>query len=138
MSPDKEFPDERAIQSRNGNGHCNQKPGDSDHIMFVQPVSGRITIETSGTRIAETTNALRVIEIGKSVYEPRYYVPTADLVVALDALENTTHCPIKGDARYFALNGVEVAWRYDTLDFASVLEDHLSFAADNLTITHHT
>lgn len=113
-----------------------RNPANQDHMMFVQPVKGRITIDANGTRVAETTNALRIIELGKSVYEPRYYIPAADVTVALDTLDKTTHCPIKGDANYYALNGVELAWGYDTLNFASVLENHLSFAADQLTITH--
>jgi uncharacterized protein (DUF427 family) len=113
-----------------------RNPANQDHLMFVQPVTGRITVDANGTRVADTTNALRVIELGKSVYEPRYYIPFDDVTVALETLDKTTHCPLKGDARYYALNGAELAWRYDTLDFACVLEGHLSFAADQLIITH--
>ncbi len=126
------------MQSNPAMANAIRNPANHDHIMFVQPVTGRITVDASGTRVADSTNALRVIEIGKSVYEPRYYIPAADVTATLDALDKTTHCPIKGDARYYALNGAELAWRYDTLDFASVLEDHLSFASDGLTITHNT
>lgn len=115
-----------------------RNPANYDHMMFVQQVRGRIAIDVDGKRIADSINALRVIEIGNSVYEPRYYIPNDDVTAKLEPLDKTTHCPIKGEARYYTLNGKELAWRYDTFDFADILEGHLSFDAGNLTITHKT
>ena len=112
-----------------------RNPANPNHFMVVQRVGRRLQIHIDGVRIAETNTALRVIEIGHHAYEPRLYIPVGDVTAELTKSDKTTHCPLKGDASYYALNGTEVGWRYDPFDFAKILEGHLSFFGDNLTIT---
>ncbi|MEO1695353.1 MAG: DUF427 domain-containing protein, partial [Pseudomonadota bacterium] len=67
------------------------------------------------------------------------YVPAEDIVGALVPVpERTTHCPLKGDASYFTLDGLPeaapIAWTYsNVLDRASVLAEHIAFYADAVT-----
>lgn len=111
-----------------------RNPADPHHFMVVQPVEGYVQIDIDGVGVAKTHRALLVIEIGSHVYQPRYYVPKADVIVDLTETNRTTHCPLKGHASYFSLNGNEVGWCYNTFDFAEILEGQISFASENLSI----
>lgn len=108
---------------------------DDAHLMVIKNVSRRIRIYRGDALIADTTSALRVIEIGKSVYDPVIYVPAADLSVAVETVDRSTHCPIKGDAGYISLGGDEIGWIYkDPIDFAHRLADHYAFWPDKVRI----
>jgi uncharacterized protein (DUF427 family) len=50
-------------------------PADPHHSMIVQPVHHRVQVFVDGTRVADTDSALRVIETGGRMYEPRH-LPT--------------------------------------------------------------
>ncbi|MFV2092674.1 MAG: DUF427 domain-containing protein [Hyphomicrobiales bacterium] len=112
-----------------------RNPANPNHFMVVLPVDRRVQIHIGGVQVVDTASALRVIEIGKHAYQPRLYIPAADVTAELSRTGKTTHCPLKGEAAYYALDGAEVAWRYDTFDFAAILEGHLSFMAEGLSIT---
>lgn len=97
-----------------------RNPGNPAHFMALKPIKGRVRIYADETLLAETQNALRMVEVGKDVYDPLIYVPAADMTAPLERLEKTTHCPLKGDASYHAYKGEEIAWSYDSpLAFAS-------------------
>ncbi len=109
-------------------------PNNPDHFMVVQPVPRRVRIYRNGDLVADSWKALRVVEISKRAYEPCLYIPMADVTAMLQKLEKTTHCPLKGEADYHAINGEEAAWSYRTYDFARALEGHVSFWPDGLKI----
>ncbi len=111
-----------------------RNPNNPNHFMVAQPVGRRVRLYSGETLIADTDDALRVIEVGKSIYAPCLYIPHADVEVDMVKTDKTTHCPLKGDAAYYAIDGVEMAWRYDTFDFAKVLEGHVSFWPQELRI----
>ena len=102
-------------------------PANPAHFLVLQPVAGRVRVYHRDVLIASTVRAIRVIEIGQKVYEPRIYVPAGDLARRLDPLDRMSHCPLKGHARYFAHGGEEISWRYDTYDFARGLDHHHAF-----------
>jgi uncharacterized protein (DUF427 family) len=109
--------------------------GNPDHLMVIRPVRRTVRVYIGDTLIAQTHNALRVMEMGKSLYDPALYIPVSDLVVDLDPVDKSTHCPLKGDASYLAMNGAEIAWTYDRpLEGAQMLEDHLAFWPDKVRI----
>ncbi|WP_114285289.1 DUF427 domain-containing protein [Candidatus Halocynthiibacter alkanivorans] len=112
-----------------------RNPANPNHFMVVMPVKQPVQIHINQTLVAETTRALRVIEIGNHAYQPRLYIPESDVTAKLTKVDKTTHCPLKGDATYYAFGGSEVAWRYDTFDFANVLNGHLSFSAPEMRTT---
>lgn len=88
-----------------------------DHTIAVTPHEGRVTVRFGGEVVAETDGAL---EMREASYPVVLYVPFADCRAELfEATEHTTHCPFKGDARYWTLRaGGETAensvWGYDT------------------------
>jgi len=103
-------------------------PSNPRHFMVLKPIERRIRVFTGDTLIADTMSAVRLIEVGKTIYDPLVYVPTADLCHNLDPLEKSTTCPLKGEAAYFALEGEEIGWAYpDPYDFARALKGYQAF-----------
>jgi uncharacterized protein (DUF427 family) len=73
----------------------------STATVRVEPCARRLRVVFAGEVIADTTNALYLFETG---HLPRYYFPIAD--VRSDLLresDHTSHCPRKGDARYWTI-----------------------------------
>ncbi|MCX2725498.1 DUF427 domain-containing protein [Roseibium salinum] len=93
-----------------------RNPDNPSHLMVVKDVPRRIRVYAGDKLLADSTNALRVIEFGKSLYDPVIYVPEADLTASFKTVDKTTHCPIKGDASYVALGGEEIGWVYKEPD----------------------
>ena len=111
-----------------------RNPANPDHFMVLVPIGHRVRVRHSGQTVAETTEAVRLLETGKHAYAPRIYVPPAALTVPLEQIEKTTHCPLKGDADYFALDGKEIAWSYRALDFATAIDGYYSFWGEDIRI----
>lgn len=113
-------------------------PAEPRHFMRIKPVNGRVRIMSGEHVLADSEDALRLIEAGKDIYDPVIYMPFDDIAVTLHPLPSkTTHCPLKGDASYFALSegGEAIAWTYSgAFDFASELKGHVAFYADRVTI----
>lgn len=81
----------------------------------VEQVPERITVRVGGEIIADTRNAVRVLETS---HPPVYYLPIADFVPgALADSPGTSFCEFKGAARYFDVRSGEdvradAAWTY--------------------------
>jgi uncharacterized protein (DUF427 family) len=77
----------------------------------VEPVSERITIELGGRVIAETTDAVRVLETS---HPPVYYLPRASFLAGiLQPAEGHTVCEFKGAASYLSVGTHDrAAWFY--------------------------
>ncbi len=108
------------------------------HRIEVDEERVHVRVTHMGELLAESTRALNLHE-GK--YPVVVYIPRED--VSMDRLQRTeesTHCPFKGDACYFACRNVEgttpeVAWSYETpFDQMAVIRDHLAFYADRVEI----
>lgn len=111
-----------------------RNPANPNHFMVVRPAGRRARIFFGDILVADSREALRVIEIGRTAYEPRLYFPPSDLLLPLQKLDKVTHCPLKGDAEYFALDGREIGWAYRALDFAAVLDGLISFWGEDMRI----
>lgn len=111
-------------------------PGNPAHLMHVKPVTRRIRITRGGKVLAESAAALRVMETGKDVYDPMIYLPRADLADGLALVDGkSTHCPLKGDCSYFALDGEDVAWSYDRpIAEADIIRDLVAFYPDKVVV----
>ena len=113
-------------------------PAEPRHFMRVKSVKGRARIRLGDTVLAESGRALRVLEVGRDVYDPVIYFPPGDVTAELRERDKQTHCPLKGDCRYFDADipgAEEIAWSYrDTLDFAVILKDLIAFDAGRVTI----
>jgi len=107
-------------------------PANAAHFMRLKPVSGLVRVMRDGAVLAESRNAIRVIEVGRDFYDPMIYLPRADVSVELVSNPLRTHCPLKGDAVYFDLSGdvavTKVAWSYvEPFDFAAEIAGLIAF-----------
>ena len=81
----------------------------------VERVAASVTIRLGGELIADTRDAVRVLETS---HPPVYYIPMADFVSgALRDADGSSFCEFKGSARYLDVRGgAEVrpasAWNY--------------------------
>tara|TARA_R110002049_G_scaffold285213_1_gene466012 strand:+ start:192 stop:593 length:402 start_codon:yes stop_codon:yes gene_type:complete len=112
-------------------------PAEPRHFMRFKPVTRQIRVLRGDTVLAESTHAMRLNEVGRDIYDSVVYLPRQDCSAALRPLaDKSTHCPLKGDASYFTLDGNQpVAWTYDrplaTTDF---LRDYIAFYGDQVTV----
>ncbi|MBL4733624.1 MAG: DUF427 domain-containing protein [Rhizobiaceae bacterium] len=105
-----------------------RNPDNSHHFMVLKQVKHTVEFYHGDALLAKTNKALRVIELGKSVYGPVLYIPTNDIVAPLNKLGKQSHCPLKGTASYFAHDGEEIAWSYaNPLYFATELANYYGF-----------
>ncbi|MEP3048063.1 MAG: DUF427 domain-containing protein [Roseibium sp.] len=105
-----------------------RNPANPNHLMIIKNVPRRIRVYAGDSLLANTKNALRVMEVGKSVYDPVIYIPETDLAVGFHPVEKSTFCPIKGDASYISLDGEEIGWTYKSpLDMSAKLANHYAF-----------
>jgi uncharacterized protein (DUF427 family) len=119
-----------------------RNPENENHYMRAKPISRRIRVEKSGVQLADSTRALRILEVGKDLFDPVVYVPKDDVVVGLTKVENLqTHCPLKGDASYWQLaEGADaekewIAWSYDEpFDFASAIAGYVAFDINQVSV----
>lgn len=78
-----------------------KQPG-PDHPITIKHNATRVRVRFAGKTIAETTRALALRE---AHYPAVYYIPRADADMSLlKATSHSTHCPYKGDARYFTIS----------------------------------
>ncbi|MER7367682.1 DUF427 domain-containing protein [Nonomuraea wenchangensis] len=88
-------------------------PRDPYTRVDILPTSRHVRVEVDGVTVADSRGARVLFETGLPA---RYYLPKTD--VRLDLLERTdtvTHCPYKGTAEYWSVNGREdLAWSYRT------------------------
>lgn len=117
-------------------------PMERRHFMKAKPLSRRIRILRDGVLLAQSSDVLRLLEVGKDLYDPALYLPRDALIGEFSISGKTTHCPLKGDAEYLNLisdNGTviceNIAWFYSApFEFAKVIENRVSFYTDQITI----
>jgi uncharacterized protein (DUF427 family) len=94
------------------------KPGPGQESVWdyprpprVEPVSERVTIELDGLVIADTTDAVRVLETS---HPPVYYVPRAAFAGGiLSPAPGRSWCEFKGEASYLSVGRADrAAWFY--------------------------
>ena len=91
----------------------------------LEAIDSSIEVLFSGTVIASTSQAFRVLETS---HPPTYYLPPSDVELAhLSASSRTSWCEFKGQARYYDLSidgrtARAAAWSYDrpTPSFESI------------------
>ncbi|KAJ55249.1 hypothetical protein ACMU_11150 [Actibacterium mucosum KCTC 23349] len=122
--------------------HTIHNPANAAHFMRLKPVQKRVRVLYQGAVIAETTEALRLQEIGNDVYDPALYLPRDALVDRYAPSESSSHCPLKGDAEYLSLTDAQgdvieedIAWFYQSpLDFAAEINGRVSFYTTKVTV----
>ena len=62
-------------------------PDEPRHFMRVKTVKGPVRILFDGRVLAQSDQALRVLEAGKDLYDPTIYVPPSDVRASLSKAE---------------------------------------------------
>ena len=112
------------------------------HMMRVAPAKRRVSVSVNGVTLATSDAALRLVEIGRDLYPPMYYLPLEDVSATLVATDKSTHCPLKGDTTYrdWRPDGdapavKDIGWVYDDpLPHAAELAGHVAFDPTRATI----
>ncbi|MCF4099524.1 DUF427 domain-containing protein [Maritalea mediterranea] len=111
------------------------RPDAPQHFMRVQPVGAHVEVMAGEDQLISTDNAVWLQEVGKTLYPPVIYVPQDEIIVPLQKLEKQTHCPLKGDASYFALRGKEIGWAYESpFVFSNILQGFMAFWPDKVRL----
>lgn len=110
------------------------KSPSADHPITITPEARRVRVLVAGVPVAETRHALRLQE---SRYEAVFYIPRADIRADhFVPTARTSHCPYKGDARYFDLlvDGTrrsDAVWSYETpFPAVAAIAGHVAFYPD--------
>ncbi len=121
-----------------------RRPDAPDHFMVLKPIGKRVVVRLpGGPKLADTIKAIRLMEAGRTLYDPVVYLPMDDVSVPLTRQENSTFCPLKGDASYFSLENGEdgpsdLAWTYDApFDFSQEIKGLIAFYPDKVIIEEH-
>ena len=121
-----------------------RRPDAPNHFMVLKPVAGRVVVRLpDGAVLAESSDAVRLLEAGKTLFDPVVYLPFEDVRVPLEKQSKTTHCPLKGDASYFSISlGGELhdglAWSYEQpLDFAKPIRGLVAFYSSRVVVEEH-
>ena len=111
-------------------------PNGAGHYHLAERYPYRVRVRIGETEVASTGNAIILKEVGASLYNPSFYIPREDVDLTLLRREEDyhTHCPIKGEASYWAFadpGGQTIeraAWSYDDpLDYSAMIGGHLGF-----------
>ncbi|MEM1346181.1 MAG: DUF427 domain-containing protein [Pseudomonadota bacterium] len=107
-------------------------------VLTIRPAGGTYVVRAGGAVIAETTAALLLEEKG---YDGVVYFPREDIGMAfLEPSDKTTHCPHKGDARYFhivAKSGPiqDAGWSYEApIAGVEAIAGHIAFAHERVAV----
>ena len=83
------------------------------HRLEISQAELHIRVSHGGTALADSR---RPVVLKEGRLPTRYYLPRED--VRMDLLtpaDSASHCPFKGDASYWSIEGVpDVAWTYET------------------------
>lgn len=112
-------------------GECNFRKEGPEHDLYFEDSPRWVRVELDGETIASSTRMKLLHETGLL---PVYYFPIEDVRTEfLEDGDRTTHCPFKGDARYWNVRvGDEVnengAWNYpEPKDGAPDLSGYVAF-----------
>lgn len=99
--------------------------------MTIRKAAGTWSVRAGGAVLGESSDALELVE---GEYPPVIYFPRKDIAMAfLDPSDKTSHCPRKGDARYFSVvtkstTLANVVWSFeDPNEVADKLRNYLAF-----------
>ena len=110
------------------------------HYAVIDNYDRKLTLTFNNEIVVESTSALILKEVGKSVYNPVLYFPKSDVKLELELEEDrTSYCPIKGDATYWKLKDSNpeeyFAWSYeDALPKTKKIKAYIAFNTSQMTV----
>lgn len=108
-------------------------------VERISSTQSHVVVEVDGTVVADTTSARVLYETN---LPPRYYIPFDDVRSdLLTPTDTSTHCPYKGDARYWSVtvDGDEhrdIVWGYDDpIPESADIKGFVSFYPEKVSLT---
>lgn len=95
--------------------NARHNPGNNDHSVEITPSPHRIKVLFGGEVIADSQHTQVLLETN---HAPVYYFPISDVTMEfLQPTDKKTHCPYKGDARYWSVKvadkvAEDAVWNY--------------------------
>ncbi|MBI1493353.1 DUF427 domain-containing protein [Halocynthiibacter styelae] len=107
--------------------------------ITISPAGSLCTVRAGGAILGESRAAL-ILQEGNM--DPVIYFPAADIATAfLDDSDTTSHCPHKGDARYYSIQTKstvieDAAWSYETPhENVAEIAGHIAFfSSEKVTV----
>lgn len=108
-------------------------PRDPYHRIDVLRTNRQIRISLDGELLAETDRAVALFETSLPA---RWYIPHEDVIAELEPNDTVTHCPYKGAAAYYSVNGQkDLVWYYsDPLAEVGAIKGLLCFFNEKVDI----
>ena len=109
------------------------------HYAVSDTYNRKLTLKYKGEIIAYSERALILKEVANTVYNPVFYMPKEDILIALEKEpQRKSYCPIKGDATYWNLKKNPTddyfAWSYEkSLPRTKKIEGHIAFNSAYIT-----
>ena len=104
--------------------------------IVLQPGPRRVLVRFAGQVVADSANAITLHERG---HDPVHYLPMEDVDRAmLEDSDRSTHCPYKGDARYWSIRCAggfsrDALWSYENpLPDVTAIQGHVAFYPDRV------
>jgi len=109
----------------------------SEHIR-IHKANGKWVVRAGGAILGESRNALELLE---GDMKPVIYFPRDDIaIIFLDESEQSSHCPHKGDARYYSIQTKSLVlenavWSYeDPKESVAKIKGYLAFDPAQVTV----
>jgi uncharacterized protein (DUF427 family) len=109
----------------------------SEHIR-IHKANGKWVVRAGGAILGESRNALELLE---GDMKPVIYFPRDDIaMIFLDESDQSSHCPHKGDARYFSIQTKSLVlenavWSYeDPKESVAQIKGYLAFDPAQVTV----
>ena len=82
-----------------------RRPDAPQHYMMLRYINRRVVIRLpNGEKLAESESVIRLMESGKTLYDPVAYLPKEDILADPELEPGETKCPLKGNASYYGLD----------------------------------
>ena len=115
---------------------------DKTHSATVSMAGEPYAAKVGGVTVALSDRAMILEEVnGEKTYAPVIYFPLDDIEEDyLEPSDHQTHCPIKGDARYFTVKAggttlENAAWFYpDPLRQVGAVKGYVAFYPDKVSV----
>ena len=112
------------------------KEPSAEHPISVSAHSGRIQVRAGNRLIADSTDALVLLE---SNYPAVFYLPRTDVDMSLlERSDHHSYCPYKGDCSYFSIpsageRSTNAVWSYEApYPAVSAIKNYLAFYPDRV------
>lgn len=111
------------------------QPNPHAHRLEIVQSDVHVRVRHNGTELADSRRPV-VLREGK--LPTRYYLPRSDVrMELLTPTDSTSHCPFKGDATYWSVEGVpDAAWTYENpIPGAQLIAGLICFYAEKVELS---